>query len=416
MKNYLGKRHKNMGPVSTNIFWKGDKESPHLMTTCLELDHDINGDELCKAYEETLSVWPLLKDAFVVQEDGNIYFVENKRPVRVHYTKEVVAAGTRMNDDRVIAVSYYEKTVTFTGMHSFLDGGSLFMVMKGTLCRYLQLHYKKTMEVGLLPKPGEGDKKENYEFYVMRSDIASLPYERKETIWATPVCFQDPRMKKPKEALLSLSRIEINKEEFMSYCKQNSANPSIMLFMLIAKAIFKANPENELPFSSLITMNIRSTLGIDMAIMGQSSALMLDVSKEELVTIPFAELIKQKRFLMNQQRSKDYLLSRAEDMRNGKGFFRHDFTVRLSYFGEFDYGECTQYVRDILTYNETYDEVHMFALNGSFYIDLLFGEASEEYAGLIVDILKEEGVFAKVCESFHGLPTVVRACAQDVMV
>ena len=166
--------HKNMGPKAMNIFWEWDQIAPYPMTARLKLDHEVDVEDLCRAFEESLSVWPLLKDSFIPQEDGNIYFVENKNPIQVHNTADIIAAGKGPNDNRVISLSCDGDVISFTGLHSFLDGGSLFMVMKGTRCRYLAQHCHQVTEVKMLPAPGDGDVPENYEFYIFRKDYSAL--------------------------------------------------------------------------------------------------------------------------------------------------------------------------------------------------------------------------------------------------
>ena len=403
-----GKLHKNIGPKAMNIFWEWDQIAPYPMTVRIRLDHEIDGEELRGAFEESLSVWPFLKDSFLPQEDGNIYFVENDHPIQIHHTGDIIAAGKGPNDNRVIALSYDRDVLSFTGLHSFLDGGSLFMVMKGTLCRYLARHFDGIREVKLLPGPGDGDAPENYEFYIFRKDTASMPYEYKEPYLSLENCFVDARTKKQEGTPLVLSRVEVESDEFIAYCKKNGANPSVMLVILMAQAVYRNNPEEQRPFAGLITMNIRHALGIDMAIMGQSSAMIIDVTRDELENGPLPDLIRDKRACMDAQRSRDYLLSRADDMRHAKPFMREQYTFRLSYFGEFDYGEYSSHVKDILTYNEAYDEVHMFSINGRLFIDLQLGSITEEYVNAVVSILREAGVNAKAADDLLPIRPVTR--------
>ena len=400
-------RHKNMGPVVMNPFWNFDTTSPYPMTMRVKLDHEINGQELRDAFEEALSVWPYLKDSFQVEEDGNIYFVENTNPLKVHHTEAIVAAGPS-NDNRVLSLSYWKDTLTFTGLHSFFDGGSIFMIMRITICRYLSTHYGKNYDVGPLPAPGDGAKEENYEFYVQRADIAAQPYEYKDAIWTSADCFMDPKTKNQQGKPLAISRVEIPESEFISYCKKHGANPTVMFAILFAQTVYKLYPEENHPFAGIVTMDIRKNIGIPMAIMGQSSAMMLEISREELASRPLEDIVKDKREKMDAQRSKDYLLSRADDMRHAKLFMQNNYSLRLSYFGAFNYGECTPHIKDVITYNDAFDEVHMFALNGSLRIDIMCGTVAEDYANTICQILNEAGVGAKVTQNHKALQPVSR--------
>lgn len=407
MNDYTPVKHKYMGSVDINPFWDGDCKAKQHMTMIMRLDHEIDGSELLTSFEETLNVWPLLKDSFIVEDDG-IYFVENKSPIKVHKNTSIVAPGEGLNDNRLLAVSYNGDIVSFSGMHSYFDGGSVLMLVKGTICRYLKLHYNHDLEVGHLITPEEGNRPENYDYYAFRQEITDLPFERKEPIPRYYNCFNDPKMVCGANEEISLEVITMPADQFMSLCKSNGSNPSVMLFIIFAKAAYAVNQDLDAPITANNTINIRHMVGMDAAIMGQTIGSDLALTKEKLENMPLPELVRELRDMLNIQRSRDYILSRTEEMRNGVIQADYKPTVTLAYMGELNYGECTRFIKEFTAYNDSVSSINMLELHGNFNIFIQLGQASSAYAASMNKILNELGVSASITSSIPALPDEVR--------
>lgn len=408
MKDNTPIKHKYLGQADINPFWQGDCKAKQHITMIMHLDHEIDGNELRTALEETLDVWPILKDSFIKDDDGGLYFVENNAPVKVHKNAAVVAPGEGLNDNRLLAVTYNGDTVTFSGMHSYFDGGSMLLLMRGTICRCLRLHYNQNFEAGYLPTPEDGKKAENYDYFAFRPEIIDLPFERKETIPRYYDCFNDPRMVSGENDEISREVITMPSDEFISLCKSIGSNPSVMLFILFAKAACALNRELDAPVTANNTINVRSMLGMNAAIMGQTIGSDLAVTKEKLENMPLPEVVKELRDMLNIQRSRDYLLSRVEDMRNGVIDAEYKPTITLAYMGDLNYGECTRFIKDFSIYNDAVSSIDMLELHGNFNIFIHLGQASSDYACAMKNILNELGVSASIKSSTTALPGEVR--------
>lgn len=402
-KNYLC-----MGSAKTNPFWELDEIRNVHMLFRLELDHEIDGALLQEAYEKTLDVWPMLKHAFVLEEDGNLYFAEDPEPLRVHHSPRVVAPGHGLNADRLLAVTYDGNMVSFSGMHAYFDGGSVLMLIRGILCRYLALYYKNDAYADGLPTAKQGDQPRNYGFYAADSQIAAMAFERKEAVLPPKRCIapQEPDFSPGHRT--SLCELFIPSEQFLAYCKSNSASPSIMLFLLFAKAAYELNPNAAEPVMANNTMNLRGLLGMENAIMGQSMGSFLWTDRKELAGETLSSLAVQQKALMNEQRDRDYVLSRIDEMRTGTGQAVCEPTVTLAYMGKLDYGACTSHIRAVSACIDVCACVHMLALHDGFYIDFQLGEKSREYAEAVGAMLKREGVSAEITKSIEALPEEIR--------
>ena len=401
--------HKNMGPAAGNMFWAWDRIASYPMTFRLRLDAEIDGSLLLEAFRETLSVWPVLLDAYIEEEDGNIYLAEDQDPVIIHHTPEIVAPGGGRNGNRTVALSYDGDWVSLTGLHSFLDGGSLKMILFGTVTRYLCRYYG-IADTGLdLPKPGEGKAPENSDFYLFRKEVWESPYRRTEPIWTSEDPYEDARTKnQPFGSPLVPVRIRVPKEAFLSYCRKYGANPSVMLLVLCARAVYRLHPEEMRPFTGTVTIDLRKVLGIPMSIIGASSSLPVEVTRKDLEERELGDVCRQTRRVLDEKRSRDAILSRADDIMKQVPFENSRYTFRLTYLGEMAFGAAAAHVRDVYFYLESWDTVIMLAYGGQFMMDFQLGEASRDYADEVCAILREEGVDAAHENSDSVVRKVVR--------
>ena len=401
--------HRELGTADTNFFWKWDNEPKQHMTFKVQLDHQVNGENLLAALEETADIWFILRDKLIEDADGRIVFVQSDQPMKVHCDPVIVSPGAGLNEDRVLAVTYYDQTVSFTGMHSFFDGGSLLMLMKNILCRYFKKQFTETMDVGVLPGHDDGANPENIMFYAEIQRIAEMPFERISPVPYSEQVFTEPDMKYGSNGELSLVEVQVPKDEFLKYCKENGANPSIMLFLLFARAAYRLNPETDLPVTVNNTMNLRPVLGLESAIMGESMGTYLEVGKKQLLETPLKELATMLRADFNHQRSKDYILSRIDDMRRGVHSPQYQDTISLAYMGTIDYGDATTHIKHISAYNDSPRNLDMLELNGVFHIYIQFGIAGRKYAETFTKMLMEENVHAEITQIVDALPFEVRS-------
>ena len=398
--------HQKFMPAASNPFWDWDTSGKLHMTFKLKLDHEINGDMLLDALKETYDVWPVLKDALIVDSDGILCFAENPEPIKVHNSPSVVSPGAGLNADRPAAVTYYGDTLYVTGMHTFFDGGSAMMILKDMTSRYLKKYYGDDLDVGTLPQAGEGDKPEYMKFYAANERIAALPFEYKEPVERPKEVFVDNDMDYGPDLALARCLIECPNDEFIAFCKKNGMNPSVMLFVLFAKAVHKLNPDNDLPITANNTMNIRHALGLDMSIMGQTMGNLQCVKHEDM-ELPLDELGKKLRAAFDAQRDMNFILSRVDDMKNGIGSLAFKLSASLQYMGSIKYGDGNKHIKDFTMYGDLHQNIIGYELNGTFSIGLLLGAVSRKYAETILDMLKSSGVNAAISEYTEALPAEI---------
>ena len=400
-ENYVIKRE--FMPADGNPFWDWDTSGKLHMTFSVGLDHEVDGDLLLEALKETYAVWPMLDDAFIVNGDGMICFAQNKAPLKVFNSPAIYSPLAAENGSRLAALTYWKNTVSITGLHSYFDGGSAVMILRDAVTRYLKKYYGEDLDVGYLPAAGEGDRPEYGVFYAMNPEILSLPFERKEGVEIPQVVFDDPEMDYGPNFALSQYVITCDNDEFIAFCKKNGANPSVMLFILFAKAVFKLHPENDLPVTGNNTMNIRHLLGLDMSMMGQTMGSLFKTAKEDM-DLPLPEFAKKLRASLDAQRDRDFILSRAEDM--SRGIMSLDFKLSLSiaYMGSIKFGDATKHTNYFTAYSDLHKNMMAYELNGTFYIAVLTGLAGKKYAEAICAFLKDSGVRAEISGHTDELP------------
>ena len=401
--------HKAAMPVAINPFWKADCEGLTHMTLGLTLNHEIRGDLLLEAYKETLEVWPLLKDAFVLEDNGLICFEENPWPVEIHHSSTIVAPGAGRNHDRLLAVTYDENKVWFSGMHSYFDGGSLLLIMRGTICRYMEKYLGRPVDCGPLPEAGDAADPNNYEFYMTDPNVAAMPYTYRERVKLHLGGFRETDMVRREERYTSLYELTMPASAFMAACRSCGANPSVMLFLVFAKALYRLYPETTAPVTAYNTMNIRHALGKDLAIMGQTLEARLGLTREDLEERPLEDLVRELRASMKEQREKDYMLSRIEDLKKGRRVEGYRATVYLAYLGEFDYGkDCMNHIRSISGYASASTNIDLVAIHNVFKMFIQLGMAGKRYTEAMCEVLNEMHVPARITAAFEALPDETR--------
>ena len=398
---------KVLGTATTNPFWKADNEQSIHMTMKVDLDHEIEADKLLKALEDTCDVWPILRDEFVEMPDGRICMVQSNKPLKIHHSPVAVAPGAGQNENRILAVTYDGKSVFFTGMHAFFDGGSVLMLMRNVISRYLSAYAGRPLKTGKLPAKGEGDKAEYSEFYAVNSKVMGLPFQKADPLPIVSPIFKDPRLCYGVDQEVAFVKLAMPSDPFMAFCKQSGATPSVMLFTLFAKAMFLLNSDAELPVVANNTMNIRKALGLELSLLGQTMGSQLVMEKTALDR-PLPEVAKELRSMLDVQRSTDYILSRADDMRQHIPSLSFKYSFAVVYLGKMDFGEATQYVKDLDFYSDSVKNVGMYEMRNTFEMFIQFGCASEDYAHAVMDILKEAGVPSEIVYTARKLPAEIR--------
>ncbi len=388
IKDTSGDRRHFVG--ATAAFYDGDVTENIHMTVCFTLDHVIDLHDMQTALDRTMEVYPFLKDALVKIGD-EIYFESCSAPLCVFIGERVASPGKVSG--HVFTVTCHGNSFSLSGYHSVFDGGGITRLVCTLLLQYCQIHFGSTYHIAGIPEP---DGKEHPEY---AEDTALHPLGE----------FQKSHGDRPKEGTFPIPEFSVDEnghfqyaevlapsEDFMKVCRNLGASPSILLFLLIAKAVYKAHPEQEGPLTSMLTVDIRKALGME-TLAPCSAALYLSVTRQDIQDAMLPETVKECRRVLDSQRSVDYAKTAMDEVQRMGGFQSGiPFTVISTYMGRMELGECAKHITDFTAYNCTTQTVNLFELNGYFRFQILFGKGTASYAAIVCDELKAMGVNARI--------------------
>ncbi len=385
-----------------NFFWALDEIKKIHMTFRIRLDEKVDRKLLRDALEETLQIWPILMDGLIRSDENTLSFVENSEPVRVFESDNIIVAGAGAAADRICTFTVSKgNIITFSGLHSFLDGGSALKIIDGTLRRYYAKKYERPDTLEGMPTTQECDLQDNYTIYRFNDRIQNEPYEWKEAFPFPEKVALDQNMAFNDDKDVMISRVMFPAADFIQYCKACGCNPTVMLSVLFAKTLYRLNPEMKLPVNCRNTMDLRKCLGLENSIIGQTHAIDLVIDPDELSNMSMPELCGKLRKEFKEKQDKNYLLSRMHEKSTQKKTiksFVESETVSVAYFGKVNFGEITPHITDMICYNEECRKIHMFDLNGTMIMDFLFGLATEDYVNEYAKVLREAGIKAYVAD------------------
>ena len=241
-------------------FWGADRNDKTHLRIKLELDHEVDGNDLTEAWRKTLKVYPLLN---WIPEDvkGDIlYYEPEKEPEPVHCDAPVMPY-TELAGKRVIAVSYYGKSVTVTLFHAISDATGIIGVLKTLMYHYCTLHFHKEYDqTGIMLT--EGREVEEYYGSPFRLPLGDYTSQPLAFFPIGNTVYRDPDMVPPNPGDIVTSCVTVSSEEFMRYCKEHKANPSAMLCILLGKAVYGMHPEERRRLCLDVTVDYRKALGL----------------------------------------------------------------------------------------------------------------------------------------------------------
>ena len=380
----------------------------------VRLRERINGELLDRAIEDAVARFPYFSVRFE-ERDGDFYAVKNEARLTAHNTEGFIPLGGHSNNDHLMGVTYWDKSLKLSFHHGLTDGRGAKSFLE-TLIKYYSdyadasaeeyekiknTHMELAQELSLdeMTDPCENKYELNGKSEKIEG-LVSKGYKLPET--------------KEKDAHRRYE-IRFSQEEFMDACKRIGASPIIFLSTLMSRGIKEASPDCDRPVVSHFPLDVRHILGCDDTFKNCVKSITLPYGEEE-ESLSDSGLAGRYKELLDAQKDHDYcakefnnihmLLSMIGHFHSFAGRrkllgFMEDLsldTYLISYIGQFDVPQAL--VDEVHLYSSCSSGLllNMTCQSGSFVIDLLQDFETEKYINALKAQFDKAGIAVNISD------------------
>ncbi len=373
-------------------FWGADKNDTTHLRIVLEMDHAIDPEALLGAWKKTMKVYPLL-DWVPEKVNGDLIFYEpESEPLVVEHDGPITPCSKKAGG-RPIVVSFHEKEITLTFYHSIADAAGIIGVLRTFVYHYCCLHFQKDFDPAGI-ELREGRPVEDYYRSPFSLELGDYTPQPLASYPIGDTLFTDAEMAPPAPGTVCTSTVRISSEEFIRLCKQNDTSPSIMLCILLGKAIYSANPGDKRRMAFDITVNYRKQLGISDCLGVFSTVATVCSPYTEIMEKPVPETAGILKKQLDAQRTGDYAKTMM-DMARTYLILKDALSGVISYEGRMDFGSVNDHVTNMFLVNNVFNTIHMIDFKGDLILHFQFGKATDKYREAFVKELEKAGVTIK---------------------
>ncbi|MBU3178346.1 hypothetical protein KPL47_18640 [Clostridium estertheticum] len=372
----------------------------------IRMKDKVRGDLLRRALDKAMERYPYLTSK-LVEKNGDYYIAHNLLPVILAKTDKFRALGSMKVNYNLIDVTYKDKKICVAFHHALCDGRGIMPFIKTLLYYYCCAKYNKTFNATGIRLAGEpllpGETMEP--FGDSKYDIGNTPM---------PEIVKDGyTLPENVNEVSNYYRYEINinRDKFMAFAKENNASPAILVALLASKSIKKLHPGVDKPIVCNMASDMRKELGLENTHKNCVSSLYLPYT-EAVEKLFLNEQATMYRNIIKQQRHPDVVkgaannqiglsdkLDQLETLSEKKQMlsFFNDFCINtfvISYAGQLQLGECEKYVDSMHLYSSGTKGLILNMLSAGDYItvDLLQSFESEQFASEFMHSLEEIGL------------------------
>ena len=401
------------GQLFGETFMAHDFNNPMHIRLTVTLDRDIDDEKLALAWEKTKRVYPLI-DSVLGYEHGDdvtfymapgaeekygrdhFYFVKPEKGESVPIKSKIpVAPGSHAAGGRLVCVSYFENKIAVNAFHTFVDGGGLNMIISTFLYTYMKLVYGGKDD-GAWVELREGRKPEEY-YTVLSPEYLFTKEYNKVPLYTLPLnCrgFYDDDMINDEGRIYS-GTLDFKAEDFMNFCRENGANPSSMLCVLMSKVNYSIHPEEKRDIVYALTVNNRKNLGLENVISNTLNVALTYVTREDALSRTVAETAGRIKEDVASQRTLDHYLSSAHVFETYR--YKPLYKDRVvTYMGKISFGENTGHITDISIGTNGRSNLYMLQFKDRFILIIMYGKATEKYMDGMKSVLEEQGIKTEV--------------------
>lgn len=394
----------------------------HIRYTAV-LDHEIDDELIVKAWDRTKRIYPIVDSVLAFDEgdvdfykspefyknpkmmekyiEGHMYLVKpesgSNDPVK---TKIPVAPGSDAVGGRPLCVSYFGNTVSVSMYHSVVDGGGFNMIVSSFLYAYLALYTGHEDDTPVVEVTEGREAKEYYQGATM-DYIFSQEYTPTPVFTLPAYCrgFIDSDMVMDDGRVYS-GNINVSVNDFIGFCKKTGANPSSAMCAVLAKAAYSLNSSEKGDIVFDLTVSARKALGLEKSVSNVISLAVAYTSRDDIENKTIGEVAKKIRGDVDQQRTRDYILS----FRRMLYTYKHSPLYKsrtMTYIGSVNIGDNNAHILDFSLETNSIYNLFMIQLNDNFVLTLQYGMATEKYLNELNKIFSELGIKAEITRSSH---------------
>lgn len=363
-----------------------------------ELDHEIYGELIEKAWEKTINVYPCIgcviemegKELFFYKADGKNKAIKSKAPIN---------PGSDLVSNCVITATYYGNKVSVSAYHTMVDGGGLNEIFKTLLYFYIS-SYTKVFDEPVTVQTKEGRAPEEYYKTVSPDELGEFTPVPLYTMPYLKEYAEDPDMEANEDGSKYFASISFSADAFIGECKKIGANPTAMLAFLTSKAFYALNPKEQKDLFFEITTSVRKTFGAEGCISNCTSDVIAQMCYNDIVNGDEAELVRKFRAEMNSQRSDDYVKTKRQ-LSSTYELNCVSKKITLTYIGKIDIGENTKHIIGFEMSTNAAQLVMLMQIGNEFLLMLEFGKATGKYINKLDELLTEMGIEVKKKSELH---------------
>ncbi len=407
---------KEIRPITAGMFARGayPVNNAFFMTYRFDLKEKVDPDAIKTAWEKTLKVYPYMSYAVGVR-GGRMALFENELPFVIKETGEVVAPYERSGNFHTVTFCYMSNTLWVYADHITVDGTGFQYVMETFFYHYyceLDGCEYPVPEGVLTEKDGEA-KGQDVDAYLMADPVDPKALMKKasggETFVAKETISDELLIKRENCRGYCIS---VPSKEMMAYAKSVKGSPMSVLSVFLAKAMERLNPDNKLPISMIIPINVRKTMGNTYSLLHQVVHMPYSFTPDELASDSDDTLNNKMRAHLNG-------FSQDQNIRMMCGVYRgicegyakafqaggleeivleqrskHKGSLEISYLGTFKTGDYGNRIR-MTAFHAMPEKGFMLQVaevGDYFYIDWYQGFFGDMYAKAMRDLMIEAGM------------------------
>lgn len=385
-----------------NLLWLMDHYNDIHIRFTAELDHEIDGALMEKAWEKTIRVYPVIgcviemegKELFFYKADGENKAIKSKAPIN---------PGSALVSGCVITAAYYGRRVSISAYHTMVDGGGMNEIFKTLLYFYISSR-TKIYDEPVTVQTAEGRAPEEYYKTVSPDELGSFTPVPLHTMPYLREFAEDADMEADEDGNRFFASVRFPAGGFIGKCKGIGANPTAMLALLTSKAFYALNPGEQKDLFFEITTSVRKVFGAEGCISNCTSDVIADVCYADAVNGDAKDFVKKFRAEMDGQRSADYVKTKRQ-LTSTYELNCVNKKITLTYIGNLDIGENTKSLADFEMVTNSAQLVMLMQLGDEFRLMLEFGKATRKYLDKLSELLRDLGIEVKTASELHKVIT-----------